>query len=131
MRRRVAIVGARPPRAPGVSRQWDVWLAIERDVRAFLVRLDRDGLEIVSGGALGVDSIARAFARSESVPLREHLPDYDRHGIRAPLLRNALIVKDADEVHAWPAPWSRGTHDTIGKAREAGKKLVVHEPWRK
>ncbi len=50
---------------------------------------------------------------------------------QAPLARNTLIVNQADEIHLWPAPWSRGTFDTLRKAIKSGKPHVLHEPWRK
>lgn len=48
--------------------------------------------EIVSGGARGVDSDARAFALSHGIPLKEFLPDYKSYGRTAPLKRNLEII---------------------------------------
>ena len=36
--------------------------------------------EIVSGGARGIDSDARAYAQAHGIPLKEFLPDYERFG---------------------------------------------------
>ena len=48
--------------------------------------------EIVSGGARGIDSDARAYAKAHDIPLKEFLPDYERFGRSAPLKRNLEII---------------------------------------
>lgn len=78
---------------------------------------------IVSGGAKGADTLARKFAALNKIPLMEFLPDYERYGRGAPLQRNTLIVQNADYVIAFVTPSSRGTLDTIKKAKQRG--LVV------
>ena len=35
---------------------------------------------IISGGAVGVDTIAAEYARETGIPLTEFLPDYERYG---------------------------------------------------
>ena len=57
--------------------------------------------EIVSGGALGVDSLASEYARSVGIKLTEFLPDYERYGRGAPILRNKKIVDYADKILAF------------------------------
>lgn len=131
--RRVAIVGCRPPKGP----EWDTsechrhFAAICESVKAFVQSVEREpifGVELVSGGADGVDTIAhvewRMFALGGAWIFK---PDYATHGKSAPLVRNQKIVDMATEIHAWPAPWSRGTWHTVRLAREAGKPCTVHE----
>lgn len=77
--------------------------------------------EIVSGGARGVDTIAREFALAHGLKLTEFLPDYDRYGRAAPLKRNDEIVAYADMVIAFWDGHSRGTMYTYRKCCEAGK----------
>ncbi len=36
--------------------------------------------EIVSGGARGIDSDARAYAQAHGIPLKEFLPEYQKYG---------------------------------------------------
>lgn len=125
---KVAIVGCRPPaNKTALVENIALFRAICNDAYAFAISLP-EGTTIVSGGAKGVDHAAALAAKRYGFGLIEHLPDYDRHGaVRAPLVRNLLIIEDADEVHAWPAPWSRGTWHTVNNARRAGKKVVVHD----
>lgn len=124
--RRVAIVGARPPTG-----------MLDTDAnRAILRRLDdavrlfvRDlpsGCVVVSGGTLGVDTTAQRDALRRGLATKVWRPDYEQHGKAAPLVRNGQIVDDCDELHAFPAPWSRGTWDAVRRARAAGRVVVVH-----
>jgi hypothetical protein len=80
---------------------------------------------IVSGGARGVDTLAENFARQRGLKTIIHYPDYKRYGRRAPLVRNSLIVEDADQVIAFWDGVSRGTHDTIKKAERKGKPVLI------
>ena len=54
--------------------------------------------EIVSGGAKGIDTCAKQYAYENQVKLTEFLPDYQRFGRRAPLVRNDLIIQYSDLV---------------------------------
>lgn len=95
------------------------------DVEAFVVSLPL-GVIVISGGARGVDSRAVKTAKAIGREVVEYLPDYEAHGSRAPLVRNGFIVAEANEIHAWPAPWSRGTWDTVRKAKASGKPVTIH-----
>ncbi len=79
--------------------------------------------EIISGGAKGVDSCARAYARAKGIKLTEFLPDYRRYGCGAPLRRNLMILENADLVLAFWDGESRGTRYVIENAREMGKTV--------
>ena len=54
--------------------------------------------EIVSGGAVGVDRCAAEYAKSRGLVLAEFLPQYERYGRAAPIVRNERIVDYADRV---------------------------------
>ena len=54
--------------------------------------LPEDTDEIVSGGARGIDSCAREYARKNGIKLTEFLPEYDKYGRGAPLRRNIQII---------------------------------------
>lgn len=123
---KIAIVGCRPPSPLATDADHQLYRRIIADVEAFAQALP-DGSTIISGGAAGVDRCAAMVASRRSLDLVEHLPQYEAYGrYDAPLRRNTLIVADADEVHAWPAPWSRGTRDTIRKGQRSGKPTHVH-----
>ena len=87
--------------------------------------------EIVSGGARGVDQCARAYALAHGIKLTEYLPDYARHGRRAPLMRNDQIVARAELVLAFWDGCSRGTVYTIRHCRAMGVPCRVFMRHRK
>ena len=87
--------------------------------------LKNDTTEIVSGGARGVDTCARLFAKKHGIKLTEFLPDYKRYGKAAPLKRNITIIEYADEVVTFWDGSSRGTKFVIDKCKEINKPITV------
>lgn len=83
--------------------------------------------EIVSGGAIGIDTNAKNFAIENNIKLVEFLPDYKQYGKKAPLERNTKIVQYSDVIYAFWDGRSRGTKDSIDKARILGKKVFVYK----
>ena len=81
--------------------------------------------EIVSGGAKGIDSLASKYAKSNGIPLVEFLPDYKRYNKGAPLKRNELIAKYADQGLAFWDGKSRGTLHTINLFKKLNKKITI------
>lgn len=87
--------------------------------------LPKETTEIVSGGARGIDSDARAYANENGIPLKEFLPDYRQYGRGAPLRRNLEIIAYADLVLAFWDGCSRGTSYVIRNCREQGVPVQV------
>ena len=104
---KVAIVGSRGVVAQGLER---------------FVSL---GDEIVSGGAKGVDQCAADYARAHGLKLTEFLPQYERYGRAAPLIRNRKIVEYADKLVVFWDGYSKGTHFVIQYAARIGKPCEV------
>ena len=85
-----------------------------------------DGVcEIVSGGAAGVDSLAKDFALRAGLRYTEFLPQYDLYGRAAPLKRNQLIAEYADAALALWDGRSRGTKYTVELFRRLGKPVTL------
>ena len=82
---------------------------------------DYQDIIIISGGALGVDTLAKEYAKENNYTLVEHLPDYKTYGKAAPHVRNDLILDAADMVIAFWDGQSKGTMSVIMKAKK--KKL--------
>ena len=80
---------------------------------------------IVSGGARGADSYAREFAQKHNLTLIEYLPEYEKYGKGAPLVRNKLIVDNCDFVLAFWDGKSRGTKFTLDYAKEKNKPIKI------
>ena len=80
---------------------------------------------IISGGAIGVDTLARQFAEQNNIPIIELLPEYSKYGRKAPLMRNIQIVENCDFVIAFWDGKSPGTKFTIDYAKKLGKPLKI------
>lgn len=109
---KIAIVGSREYRHLGL-------------VVKYVKSLPADTV-IVSGGARGVDSVAANTARDcglevEIIPALWHV-----YGRQAGMIRNGEIVRKADQVIAFWDETSRGTLDSIQKARALKKPLEVY-----
>ena len=81
--------------------------------------------EIVSGGAKGVDTVAKEYANRNGIKLTEFLPEYDKYGRGAPLKRNITIIEYADMVLAFWDGKSRGTKFVIDNCKRTGIPVKV------
>ena len=81
--------------------------------------------EIVSGGAMGVDTVAREYANRNGIKLTEFLPEYEKYGRGAPLKRNITIIEYADAVLAFWDGKSRGTKFVIDNCKRMGVPVKV------
>ena len=81
--------------------------------------------EIISGGAVGVDSCAAKYAKQMGIKLVEFLPEYKRYGRAAPILRNQEIVNYADKILVFWNGSSKGTLSVIQYAKKIGKPFEV------
>ncbi|MCL2312304.1 MAG: DUF2493 domain-containing protein [Firmicutes bacterium] len=81
--------------------------------------------KIISGGALGADSLARTYAQKNNIELIELLPDYDTHNKIAPILRNIEIIKQSDYVIAFWDGSSKGTAHAIEVAKKEKKPIKI------
>ncbi len=82
---------------------------------------------IVSGGAMGADTLAKMYAQKKGIGLREFLPDYKRYGRGATFVRNRLIVDAADKVIAFWDGKSKGTLFTMRYAEKKGREVRLVE----
>ncbi len=82
--------------------------------------------EIISGGANGADSLAKKYARQYlNIKYKEFLPDWKNEGKSAGFNRNTKIVNECDMVLAFWNGMSRGTANTIEKAKRAKKPTFI------
>lgn len=99
-------------------------------VEDVLAQLPANCTEIVSGGAVGVDDLARQAARKRGLRMTEFFPDYETFGRKAPLVRNRQIVDYAQAVLAFWDYQSNGTRQVILYARKVEKPVqivIIHE----
>lgn len=88
--------------------------------------LPKDTMEIVSGGARGVDTCARDYAIAHGIKLTEFLPEYEKFGRIAPLKRNITILEYADVVIAFWDKKSKGIKFVIDNAKKMGVPCRVY-----
>ncbi len=112
---RVAIVGSR-----------DIPVSAVEELENYL---PRSTSMIISGGAVGVDTGAKALAERLGIPFKEFLPDYDTYGKRAPLVRNDRIIEYADMVIALWDGKSKGTQYVIAQCLKIGRR-VIYLPYK-
>ncbi len=84
-----------------------------------------DDFSLVSGGAVGVDSVAGEVAFSRNCKLTVFLPDWGKYGKSAGYIRNKQIVDECDKLIAFWDGESKGTQHSINLAKEAGKLMAV------
>ncbi len=94
---------------------------ITADIEKFVTSCD----EIVSGGAKGIDSCAAEYARKNGMKLTEFLPQYERYGRAAPIVRNKEIVDYSDKVIVFWDGKSKGTLSVIKYAEKVGKDCEI------
>ena len=82
-------------------------------------------VEIISGGAKGIDCCAKIFALKHSLKYTEFLPKYNKFGKSAPIKRNLEIINYADMVIAFWDGRSRGTSFVIKSCKKLGKPIKV------
>lgn len=88
--------------------------------------LPKNITKIVSGGAVGVDSLAEKYADEQGIPKQIIHPQYEKYGIRAPLVRNKLILEEADLVIIFWDGKSSGTKHAADYAKKMCKETYIH-----
>ena len=83
------------------------------------------GDEIVSGGAIGIDACAAEYAKKNGLKMTVFLPQYERYGRAAPIVRNKKIVEYADKIVAFWDGKSKGTLSVIKYAEKMGKPCEI------
>lgn len=87
-----------------------------------------DQVEIISGGAKGVDSLAKEYAIDKDYIYREFLPDYKKYqGKVAPLIRNKEMADYGDVLIAVWDGVSTGTQHIVKYMRQLGKPVFVYD----
>lgn len=123
---KVAIVGTR------FDADHPDYMRVKVDVTAFVANLAEDTI-VVSGGAQGPDTWAVQAARLARLPdpivIRPAWMVNDKYDPTAGFKRNSQIVEQADVVVAFWDGKSNGTRDTVNKAHNADKLLVVYRYW--
>lgn len=84
-----------------------------------------DVTEIISGGAKGIDTLAEKYADEHRISKHIILPEYNKYGKAAPILRNRAMVDICDAVLVIWDGRSKGTLSTVNYANEKGKNITL------
>ena len=99
------------------------------DYKCFLreIIINHDEIEeIISGGAVGTDSLAERHADYWGIPITIIKPDWKKYGKSAGFIRNQeMIDRHPDIVVAFWDGVSHGTKDTINRAKKAKIKTLI------
>lgn len=80
---------------------------------------------IISGGAIGADSLAENYAENNGLECTVFRPDWNKDGKAAGFIRNQKIIDACDIVIAFWDGKSKGTKDSINKAKLAKKPTLI------
>lgn len=80
---------------------------------------------VVSGGAIGADSLSAEWAKEHNFEVKEYIPDWEKHGRGAGFKRNAEIINDSDMVISFWDGKSSGTANSIGIAKDKKKPTFI------
>lgn len=80
---------------------------------------------IVSGGAKGADTLASRYAEEKNFEMIVFKPNWKKYGKRAGFIRNTDIIYTSDIIVAFWDGKSSGTKDSIDKALELNKQVII------
>lgn len=81
--------------------------------------------KVITGGAKGADKLAEKWADSCNIQCDIYLPEWERYGKSAGIIRNARIVAESDGVIAFWDGESKGTKNSIERAEKDDKLLDI------
>ncbi|MDP8200756.1 MAG: SLOG family protein [Candidatus Tenebribacter burtonii] len=80
---------------------------------------------IISGGALGTDTLAKQFTIQNKIEFLEFPPDYKKFSDRAKHICDKLIIGKCDELIAFWDGKGEGIEYTINYAKQLGKVVKI------
>jgi hypothetical protein len=107
------------------SRSWDDWSVVDHVISQIRRRYG-DDVVVVHGGARGADRMAGYAARKAGLDVIVEAADWDRHGKRAGILRNARMLSRHQPVAVIGLshrPVTRGTAHMLSIAQRAGVRV--------
>lgn len=113
---KVAIVG---------SREYNNYSEFKSYIDKFREHIQID--MIISGGAIGVDSMAYRYAVENGITFVCHPPKPEEGFPRAYFRRNLRIIEMSECVIAFPKGKSSGTRHSISLAKRLNKELYIIE----
>jgi hypothetical protein len=80
---------------------------------------------VVSGGAIGADTMGETWAIANKIPIKIFKPEWEKYGKSAGMKRNELIIQECDICIAFWDGKSKGTANSIFICKKLNKKVEV------
>lgn len=97
-------------------------------IKEVLDDLFLEGDTLLSGNAPGADRLGEKYAQEHGIEYKIIPSEWDKHGLKATMMRNEVLLKAADfTVLFWDGE-SEGSKHMIDIARRARKLLAVVRP---
>ena len=114
---KIAVIGSR-----------DIVPNIEKIIRD-IQKITAEKPIIISGGAKGTDQQAKKAAQQMRWEYIEYRPNYELYNKKsAPIIRNKMIIDEAEYIIAYWNGESKGTAQAIEYAKKKGKKWIIKIP---
>lgn len=88
--------------------------------------ISKQDIELVSGGARGIDTIAQEFAQMYNIKFTLFVANWEYFGKRAGYIRNEKMAKYADALIAIWDGQSKGTKHMINLAKKYNLTVVIY-----
>jgi hypothetical protein len=109
------------------SREFEDYTFLEKKLNHIFSKWHFSEIEIVSGGAKGVDHLGEMYAQAKGCALKVFPADWEKHGKAAGPIRNKEMAEYATHLVAFWDGESRGTKNMIDTAKKLGLKIRVIE----
>lgn len=99
------------------------------DMRHLLIALESarfDITSVISGGARDADRLGERWARERNIPLEVMHANWRQHGLKAGMLRNREMARNADALIALWDGESSGTRDMIAVAASRALDVFIY-----
>ena len=83
--------------------------------------------EMISGGAIGAESLAEVYAKEKKIKMQVIRPEYNVYGKGATIVTNKIIIELSTLVVAFWDMKSAGTKSAIEYARKVCKGIIVYD----
>ncbi len=97
-------------------------------VRGVLKQLLVEEDTVLSGNAPGVDRLGERYAKEAGLEVKVIPSPWEKHGLKASMIRNELLLRSADLVICFWDGESKGTRHMLDISKRAKKLLAEVRP---